>query len=520
MKHGADNGGAGVKEKKHNSRKWILLLPVVGYVFIMLVWHALGFRMEHDDAALIVDTLKPTVWQEIASIPHNFYEWSSRVLVNLPIHVMLHFHPLVWGTLEMGVLFALAYLLCKIFAGSTGLPAEVVGGSETGDVGTRGVLIRRVFICASLFLFPFDYMIRAGWITTTMTYMWPMTAGLYACYVLVKLQRRGNQTTNGIENKTVLEKTKTHDEQTEEEIENKNTLEIVNKNNSVSPQKQPAPTPIEAVTAILATIYAANLEQISVLLTVVFAAFLLVRVVTQRGTEEGEQKISLGQVLRKSWLHIVLLVIAGCSVLFHAFVPGNAVRSDTVIHVNFADYGTLSLVDKLEIGFSATMYELFFRFCPVMLWLAVVLAVRVWKNYRNVFCLAFPVFFGALQLVAGAVCGGIMKSPVFGDEIGRRGVIDERNYMEPQGYLLLVLLLFAFICVVMSVLLAYGKTRYTIYALAVLFGGLLARMALAFSPAIWVSGARTFGVMYMALIIVGLVACLNILPEEHMVQIN
>ena len=83
----------------NNKKKLHAAIPLFLVVIGMLIIHS-RYQCTNDDAVLKATVLKPTVWEEFSSIAHNFTSWSSRVFVNLPIHIMLHFDYKVWMIME------------------------------------------------------------------------------------------------------------------------------------------------------------------------------------------------------------------------------------------------------------------------------------------------------------------------------------------------------------------------------------------------------------------------------------
>ena len=147
-----------ITDIKNAIQKW---LPFICYFAVMLNIH-FGYECRNDDVALIQETLKESVWQEFSSVIYNFSNWSSRVLVNLPIHIMLHFDYKVWLVIEMVLVVAIMYGLSYIF---------VVKNNFANNMILAGLLL----------MFPFEYAVSAGWVTTTMTYIWPIAIGVLAC---------------------------------------------------------------------------------------------------------------------------------------------------------------------------------------------------------------------------------------------------------------------------------------------------------------------------------------------------
>ena len=410
-----------ITDKQNVIRK---CMPFICYFAVMLIIH-LGYECLNDDAALIRDTLKDSVWQEFSSVIYNFSNWSSRVLVNLPIHIMLHFDYKVWLVIEMVLVVVIMYGLSYIFV-------------------TKNNLTNNMLLAGLLLMFPFDYAISAGWVTTTMTYIWPISMGVLACTSIRKY----------FDGKKIKW--------------------------------------YEYILYALATIYAANQEQMSVLLTLIFATCAIISIC--------EKKTS-GVLIMQS-------VCAVANLLFHMLAPGNGNRSIVEASVRFPDYETLSLMDKLEIGFSSSMYEFVFRYNRVFLFIGIAIVILVFRRYKNVFYRLIAIVPLLSQLLFGIVCQRIVEGKfhigIFANRLLKNGTIDESNYYRWVTYYPIVLLFGVSICLIVSVYLIFGNSRKSAVALALLFGGLGGRMVVAFSPTVWASSNRTYTVMYFAFIALGI----------------
>ena len=171
----------------------------------------------------------------------------------------------------------------------------------------------------------------------------------------------------------------------------------------------------------------------------------------------------------------------------------------------FPDFGKLNVLQKAELGFSSTFYcmtmELrlaFVGFVIFALFLAVC-GLRLNKKpalkVASVFPLFFSLGFGALSLVkpewVRAVCGGMVN-----------GGVGKADYIfSPVSDLLFLLVL---LCLVVSVVsLLKTKTSRIVSAL-ILSAGFGSRILMGFSPTVWASGYRTFAILFVSFILVAL----------------
>ena len=385
----------------------------------MIVLHSRA-HLTDDDVMLIETRLKDNVWQEFSSIAYNFTSWSSRVLVNLPIHIALHFGLKLWFPGEILMELILILGMIKIFA-------------------PKKDFVSCSLLTLFLLMFPFGYMTTAGWVTTTMTYIWPIAMAVFAC----------------------------------------GTIRDYLDDNRIPIWK--------AILYCLSMIYAANQEQNSVLLLLVYGvtvAIILVR-------REKPKKATVVLIIQ------AMEVLA--NFLFHVLAPGNSMRREEEVANWFADYDSLSLIDKLEMGFSSTMYEFFFKNCYLMVTFAILLTILIWHRTKRLTYRVLPLTLTGCVLGFGTVLDRIMGSDAVLATRGNRGVIDEFNYasLAPAAILCGVILLLTVL--LMCMIIAFGKSLTLLYAVTLFVGSMLARMILAFSPTVWASGNRTFGIMYVSI---------------------
>ena len=80
-------------------------------------------------------------------------------------------------------------------------------------------------------------------------------------------------------------------------------------------------------------------------------------------------------------------------------------------------------------------------------------------------------------------------------------VINTENHFRLISYTPLAALFLVFGCIMISIYLIFGQSYKTIFMWAVLSGGFLTRMVMAFSPTLYASWLRTFMFMYFAMIV-------------------
>lgn len=360
--------------------------------------------------------------EEIKYLKTLYTGWSSRLLVNFCIHIFLHFSPVFWIIGNVGMLFLLSHSLCGIFF-------------KTNKNASNYMFM------ALLFLYPFNYQISAGWLVTTMTYIWPLAIGSLFFYRLSK------QLSNSAA-------TKPH------------TLFI----------------------NLLLLIYCTNQEQFNVFALLILASL-------------GGYCIFRKSHYRSTLFYLLYSLL---SLAFHLTCPGNSARKSAETATWFPDYAQLTFFQKIDLGISSTLQEFFLKFNPLFLIFSILLFYIIIKKYNtsNLRFIAFvpllvSLTFGPLKNLLNTTFTGINQIAA---SVTEYGIITNANCLDYKSYIPLFIIIFTALCVVLCLYLVFENTFKTILSLTLLLAGMATRMAIAFSPTVWASSMRTYTILYFAII--------------------
>lgn len=293
-------------------------------------------------------------------------------------------------------------------------------------------------------VFPSMVLVDAGFIATTVNYLWPITFGLLCLFP--------------VRNKLLKEK-----------------------------------TPMWYKFAIVPLlVYACNMQQMcAVLLGVLLCTNVYIWTVRKEfDLYSALQTVAVG-------------AMAVYSYSLNVFSDNSRMLRETARY--FPDFGELKILQKAELGFSSTFYcmtmELrlaFLGFIIFVLFLAV-FGLKTQKGIvRKVVCI-FPYWFAQsfalLSLVkpdwVKTVCGGLLN-----------GGVGKADYVfSPVSDLLFLLTL---ICVVLSVVSLLKTKASRIISVLILSAGFGSRVLMGFSPTVWASGYRTFAILFVSFILVAL----------------
>ncbi len=353
---------------------------------------------------------------------HSWTSWTSRLMIEAAAIWVEHLPMAVWKVLDTAVYTGTGLVLSKLIIRENRRQANQV-------------------LCALMLIYPFLHMSTAGWMTTTITYLWPLAAGLCVCLTLKRLW--GGK-----------------------------KLHVW-----------------EYPCGIVLVLYAGSLEQMSAVMTAVTAAAWVM--IWRRG--------------RKSPLPPILFCLSAACVAAVFLCPGNGLRTGSEIRQAFADYGMLSIIDRLQIGVVSTWDQMFFSSDLLFGLLCLMLACAVFMRTEDTFFRAAAVLPFSVSLLMGPL-EGIMKEMLPGltameEQLGTYGAVNLINFDWKRSYLVLLIMGAAYTCLVVSFYILYGNTMRGWLLTGVFLLGSATRFVMGFSPTVWKSSDRTYLFLMFAVII-------------------
>ena len=358
--------------------------------------------------------------------------------------------------------FIIEYTLCAVLKTSKylwilleALMVTLIGYSISEIFVKENKSENNLMLLFMILAYPLDVMNSAGWAATTVNYMWPLATCLYALIPIKKIWD---------EKKIRL---------------------------------------FEYPLYMIALIYAGNQEQTCCILVgcyVLFSVFMLVK----------NKKISPFMVIQ------TLLAIG--SLIFILTCPGNYVRNSIEINECFKDFGMLTIMDKIALGFTSTMGLFIKKGSLVFAVLSLIIVVYIFSYYKNKLyriVALIPLVSICLLCYTRNVTTNIF--PFFGSF---RSLITEERVMltaaNSNNMTNVLPIIFAFVninAIVLSLLLIFKNLKNNI-ALFVFLVGFASRMIMGFSPTIFVSGERTMIFLEFAMIIVSLLIWQELLKKN------
>lgn len=418
---------------KEHLKRFSSVLPYIIFGIVMIFYHVAGYEVLYDDI-IVADKMPDAFSELISNLDVLAYEnWSSRVLINPLIWIVSFFGVRVWMVLDILVMLFVFWGINRLLL--------------------KGKDVKYTYITLLVFLcYPFYIDVTAGWIVTTMTYLWPFAAAIAACF---PIRNYFDDKKTGI---------------------------------------------LQAIISIILTLYATNKEELSVMMFVVFLTMLVISV--------KEKKVSYCFLLQ--WL-----VSAG-ELLFHFLSPNNRVRA-------VSKGGSFSVLDKLELGFSASIVHLFDNFSFMTLWTCIFLFLGVCILYskcsKKLYKFISIIISGIPLAVWIINCFGedkqmfgLYNRNIYSFEFGGPLFVSEGKYNSLSAWLSLLVAIILIACVIASVVFIFGRNKKTILLISLLAGGFGGRMTVGFGEYGWMLYSRTFTFFYFAIVILILLIsyeCIN-----------
>ncbi len=306
-------------------------------------------------------------------------------------------------------------------------------------------------LCGLIIIYPWETLSEAGWISTTLVYLWPASFGLFALLPLV---------------------------------------------NTLRGEKTPLWLNIAAIPAM---IYACNMEQslIFVLLT------LICGVVYITATQK-----------RVPAYHAVQVVIAVLMLTYTLTCVGNTMRTEVDASNYFQNFKMLSMLSKLEMGTSFALSQVIYKRSYVFLFFTLILMLAVFCRHKNIFYRIISVIPFAVTAVLGTyqkITLAVFPSlSFFTDSYTGQGMINLSNCSTPSKYIPMFVLYGVFALCIVNIYLIFGHTPKALAVMLVLCIGLGTRIAMGFTPSIGISGGRTGLIFALACIGVAVTAYITI----------
>ena len=408
--------------------------PFVLYGIIICLIH-LDINLQWGDdiffANAIQNNLSLTEWQNYLSL--RYEQWTSRLLIEIVLILMAKF-PVIWRILDI---IAMLWI---------GVSFSIFFNSEKK-------MEINWFIVFAILCFPFETMNSAGWIATTLNYLWPFAAGMVACIPIYNKIKK-QSTSIGL-----------------------------------------------YIISLIAILFASNQEQMCAIMLAI-CSFFIIYIFFR------DKKIS-------RYLFIEL-IISFVSFIYILQCPGNSLRKISEVSKWFPEYDQLSFLRKLEMGYSSSLYEfimksnlVFVLFCLVLVFLVVYNNKKIKYIIFSSVPLVATLIFGLFSNITELILPHLVELNTKMTKIGTGIQLANVSSWIPD-----FIITFVFICIIISLWVGFNDKRIACLSIFLVLLGLASRWIMGFSPTIWDSGLRTFLFMYFSYIVVAILIFNNLIIKK------
>lgn len=391
-----------MRNKKEKSYGIVVFIAVI-IVYHLLMREYIGDSVEFFSKFLENNTLR--------SVLHERYlTWTSRVIIEIPLILLSHnMHIIVWKVCDIAVWIALAWSLMYLT-------------HHKNDGMVLGLIL----------VYPVIEMASAGWMPTTINYLWPLTAG---CIALVSLDKMY------FGKKIYL---------------------------------------CEAIGYLAFELFATNFETVGVMYGCILVWYAVHFCIDRRPK------------IKEIVFWLLQTLIAAGNVLFALTCPGNSARKQSNISYYIKDYVQWTKIDKFIMGVDTTMQG---AVGSNILFLTFVLVLGIVCCYvlNNTFC---KVMSGTLMtfVATRTIFKPIMAVyfPTYNDIFDAGTKVDATNYYRFSLYFPFIIYIVLSCMVVLILLNVAANIRDGVKYAVVFVSGVLTRITMGFSPTIYASSNRTY----------------------------
>jgi len=348
---------------------------------------------------------------------HRYNGWSSRVIIESFLLIIANSF-LLWKIINIILILLLYYLFVKIFA-------------DQHDNTT-------CWVCAfCILLYPFWHMNSAGYMTTTVNYLWPLVFAFISGYGMKK--------------------------------------SFLNKKIQIW----------EYPIYISSLLYASNIEQMNVLLLLIITLLFLY---------SSFQK-------RIDYYLLLQLLIVAAMLIFILTCPGNASRYSSEVLSWYPDYGMLGFIEKLQLGYSSTLAHFIVSPNIVFTTFCILLYISIHIQYSNILykvIAAIPLLVYILFVIFNIFYSYDSNIIYWIRKI--QGVKNATSIINYAPLLILGLCSILCIFVSIYLCFKNDRLKALFCIMFIIFG-LSSRIVMGFSPTIWASSYRTFIFIYFVFIV-------------------
>ncbi|MFR9058246.1 DUF6056 family protein [Eubacterium callanderi] len=407
-----------IKSLKAN-KKIKEVFPFFMLFIFMFVLHLATPALQNDDLTFRNYIENQSI---LSFLIQRYKTWSSRVLIEAVLVGMVSMNHLIWCLLDSLVVVLLAWSIAKLFFEKSGYSNAL-----------------NWIIVSLILIYPFYLLSSAGWVATTLNYLWPLSFGL-ASFIPIKKY---------FENKKI--------------------------------------NIFESFLYSLLVIFAANNEQMAIIIFVIYAVFAIYFFMQKK-------RVSLYLLFNLFLTIISLLFILSC--------PGNDNRAIAEAQ-RFPGYDGLNIVQKILAGFLPTTTFFFEGYNLEYLIFVCLILVCIWLKYKDKvhrMIGALPLLVYTFWLVGFEVVVAIKPDLLIYSPV--QYIKSIASFENLTFYLYSIMNALIVLLLVLCLFFIFRKKGEFLLVLLILGVGLASRITMGFSPTLFLSEFRTYLFFVFAIFII------------------
>lgn len=400
-------------------------LPIIIFIILLIIIHFSIDSQSQDDLWFINQASN---FGELTDyISARYSTWSSRLIIESGIIMLTHQSLLVWKILNILMYILLAKSIIKI---------TNIKNNKWANYLLYGLVL----------LIPLNTINGAGWISTTMNYLWVISLGLFSLSSI----------------KDVLEEKK---------------------------------IPIwKNILYIISGIYACNQEQMAVAYLLTIFTVLLWQLIIKKNKN----------ILKHGKILIIELIISIVSIIFIITCPGNKVRMTQETANWFPEFGSFNIVEKAELGLTSTFSKLVLNINYIFIIFSILLFITTIitnKNKMTRIISFIPLLGSTIFTVFEEYTTLFTKILDLVKTFKNETLIMKLSEINITSIIFMLLYIIIAVSALFSMYKIYKNSKKFYMCVSIFLLGFMTRIMMGFSPTVFASRERTFIFLYIALII-------------------
>lgn len=415
--------------------KWYF--PFIILVMYQLLIHMFAGNYHGDDVSYIHDVKKEGLYNYLYKVITSYGLNPVTISVQLLFASMSYW---IWRVIDIFVVFLTAYMTMRL-------------------VFNEKKLEYSYFICVIWLFFPFTYLSSAGWVITTIGYLWAIPLMLYYLIIAKKI--------------LINEQTKVYQH-------------------------------------VISYLFLFYLASGGVQIQFVFGVLVLLFILYAHKMN-----------IKKSFFYVSIVIII-LNIIIYMLRTGPRGRYITDEAYFFQNFSMLTVFEKIQIGFMQVTTNMFLNANWINLILCIVVVLSVYRLYEQKIIRLIAIFPLVIQLLFGFLYGIIEDLyPTIRHIVPNtenymnhvhiyNNIVNASNYFNLVSYIPLVIMIISFVTLAIAILYTMKNKVLSILASISYIIGIGSATMIGFAPSVYASSHRTQILAFlMMMLVVGIIVGQN-----------